>query len=465
MPLTPFAKRLSHEVAMTSPSLAAIILAAGKGTRMKSRLPKVLHPLAGRPLVAHVIAAVETLAPERVVVVVAPGMTDVAEVVAPHQTAIQTRQRGTADAVGAAHAALSGFTGDVLVLYGDTPLITSETLTALVAARTGPGQPAVAVLGMRPADPGAYGRLVLADDGSLSEIVEFRDATPEQKAIDLCNSGVMAVDGARLFELLAAVSDDNAKGEFYLTDIVGLARERGLGCAVVEADADELIGINSRAELAEAEAIVQNGLRGAAMAEGATLRDPASVFFSLDTVLGRDVVVDPWVVFEPGVVVGDNAHIRAFSHIEGATIEAGATIGPYARLRPGARIGPGARVGNFVEVKNAELEAGAKADHLSYIGDARVGSDANVGAGTITCNYDGFDKARTDIGSGAFIGSNTALVAPVTVGDGAIVGAGSVISRDVPENALALTRAPHAEKPLWAERFRGRKSAKHKEKG
>ena len=454
---------ISHEIAMTNPPLATIILAAGKGTRMKSDLPKVLHPLAGRPLVAHVIAAARLLSPAQIVVV-APEAPEIAAAVAPSEMVVQEHQRGTADAVGAARGALQGFNGDVLVLYGDAPLIEGETLGALVAARRADPPSAVAVLGMRPEDPGAYGRLVLAADGSLAEIVEFRDATPEQRAMDLCSSGVMAVDAATLFELLAEVGDDNAKGEFYLTDIVGLARKRGWRCVATEAEADELVGINSRTELAQAEAVMQNRLRRAAMEEGATLRDPATTFLSFDTRLGRDVVVDPCVVFAPGVSVGDGAHIRAFSHIEDSTIESGAVIGPHARLRPGTRVGAGARVGNFVEIKNAALEAGAKANHLSYIGDARVGGGANVGAGTITCNYDGFGKARTDIGAGAFIGSNTALVAPVTVADGAIVGAGSVINRDVPENALALTRVPQEVKPGWAEKFRRRKR-ELKEKG
>ena len=384
-------------------------------------------------------------------------MDDVAAAVAGCQTAVQERQLGTADAVAAAAHALAGFAGDILILAGDTPLISSETLSALVAARREPPRPGLVVLGMRPADPSAYGRLITGPDGNLDEIVEFRDATPEQRAIGLCNSGIMAVDGARLFALLAEVGDDNSKKEFYLTDIVALARAKGLGRAVVEAPADELLGINSRAELAAAEAILQTRLRQAAMTAGATLLDPASTFFSFDTVLGRDVVVEPNVFFGPGVTVGDNARVRAFSHLEGASLAAGASVGPYARLRPGARIGAGARVGNFVEVKNATLEEGAKASHLSYIGDARIGAGTNIGAGTITCNYDGFDKFHTDIGAGAFIGSNTALVAPVKVGEGAIVGAGSVVTKDVPTNALALARAPQTTKPEWAQRYRKRK--------
>ena len=438
---------------------AAIVLAAGKGTRMKSRFPKVLHPLAGRPMIAHLLASVEALAPERVVVVLAPDMDSVAAAVAPARTVVQREQLGTAHAVLAARDALAGFGGDVLILFGDSPLIATDTLRAMIAARRAEPEPTAVVLGMRPDDPGAYGRLIVGRDGALERIVESRDAAPEESAVRLCNGGVMAIDGARLFDLLDRVGCNNAKNEYYLTDIVSLTRADGLRCTVVEANSDELLGVNSRADLAAAEALVQRRLRRAAMDSGVTLIDPESVTLSFDTEFGRDVVVDPHVVFGPGVRVGDDARIRSFSHLEGATVGDGAAVGPFARLRPGAEIGEGARVGNFVEVKKAAIEAGAKVNHLSYIGDARVGAGANVGAGTITCNYDGFDKWHTDIGAGASIGSNTALVAPVTVGDGAIVGAGSVITKNVAADALAVARAKQESLAGGAIRHRARKQS------
>ena len=317
--------------------------------------------------------------------------------------------------------------------------------------------PAVVVLGMRPDDPGEYGRLVLDGDGYLQAIVEFKEASAAERRIDLCNSGVMAIAGAHLFSLLDMVGNDNAKGEYYLTDIVGIARSRGLACAVVEADVDELMGVNSRAELAAAEAIIQDRLRAKAMAGGATLIDPRSVWLCHDTRIGADVVIEPNVIFGPGVTIADNATIRAFSHVEGATIAAGAVIGPFARLRPGAEIGPKARVGNFVEMKNTRLGAGAKANHLAYVGDATVGAGANIGAGTITCNYDGYDKTRTEIGANVFVGSNATLVAPLAIGEGAFVAAGSVVTEDVPADALAVARSRQVDKPGWAAEFHARK--------
>lgn len=444
---------------MTKGKTAAIILAAGLGTRMKSRLPKVMHPLAGQPMIRHLLDDLEPLGLERAVVVIGEEMDSVAAAVAPHPTVIQKERLGTAHAVLAARAAMEGFAGDVLILYGDTPLITTATLERMLAARRAAPRPGVVVLGFRPLDPGAYGRLVTRRDGRLEAIVEVKDATRAQLAIGLCNSGVMCVDGARLFGWLEQVGNDNAKKEYYLTDIVALAHADGIGCAVVEGDEAELLGVNSRAELAVAEAIAQAELRARAMAEGATLIAPETVHFSHDTRLGRDVTVEPFVVFGPGVTVGDNVEIRAFSHLEGAVVAEGARVGPYARLRPGADIGPDAHVGNFVEIKKSTVEAKAKVNHLTYIGDARVGAGANVGAGTITCNYDGFLKSITDIGKGAFIGSNTALVAPVKVGDGAIVGAGSVISKDVAPDSLAVTRAQQTELAGWAKRFRDRRAA------
>ncbi|MAG98071.1 MAG: bifunctional UDP-N-acetylglucosamine diphosphorylase/glucosamine-1-phosphate N-acetyltransferase GlmU [Alphaproteobacteria bacterium] len=438
----------------TDRNLAVVVLAAGKGTRMESDLPKVLHPLAGRPLIAHVMASLAALEPQRIVVVVGPDMEDVTEAVAPARTVVQDPQLGTGHAVLQAREALSDFSGDVLVFYGDSPLFRPQTLATLVAAR---GDAACAVLGFLPEGENQYGRLVTTTDGGLEAIVEWRDADAATRALPLCNSGVVAADGALLFELLDGVGNDNAKQEYYLTDMVAVAHARGLGCTFVEGDPEEVLGVNSRAELALAEAAVQSRLRAAAMAAGATLLDPDSVFFSFDTKLGRDVVVEPQVFFGPGTEIGDGVTVKAFSHIEGARVAAGATIGPFARLRPETEIGPGARVGNFVEVKKSSIEAGAKVNHLTYIGDARVGERANVGAGTITCNYDGFDKAFTDIGAGAFIGSNTALVAPVKIGDGAIVGAGSAITKDVEADALAVTRAPQTGREGWAGRFRASK--------
>lgn len=446
---------------MARHDVAVVLLAAGKGTRMRSDMPKVLHPLAGRPIVRHALAAAETLEPQRGIVVVGPGMEDVAEAVAPWPSVVQADQNGTADAVLAARDALDGF-GDgsddatVLILYGDTPLIRAETLRRMVEARA--AGPHLVVLGFRPADPAEYGRLVLDRAGALEAIVEFRDASAEERAITLCNSGVMAVSAGRLQGLLDRVGNDNAKGEYYLTDIVGLARSDGLSCAVVEGDAAEVLGINSRGELAAAEAVWQQARRERAMAEGATLLDPATVWFSHDTQVGRDVTIGPSVFFGPGVAIADGAEVRAFCHLEGVAIGAGAVVGPFARLRPGARIEEGARVGNFVEVKNAVLGPGAKANHLSYIGDAEVGAGANIGAGTITCNYDGYLKHRTEIGEGAFIGSNTALVAPVRIGRGALVGAGSTITTDVPDDALVTSRAPESVAEGAAKKYRERKA-------
>jgi bifunctional UDP-N-acetylglucosamine pyrophosphorylase/glucosamine-1-phosphate N-acetyltransferase len=444
---------------MDKAPLAVIVLAAGLGTRMKSNLPKVMHPLAGQPLIRHVIATVEALDPERIAVVVGAEMAAVSRAVQPHPTVVQEPRLGTGHAVQAARPLLEGFGGDVLIVYGDTPLLPAATLRRMIEARRGPTAPAVVVLGFRPETPGGYGRLLVDGDGRLEAIIEAKDASPEQLALPWCNSGVIAADGASLFALLDQTSNDNAKGEYYLTDIVAIARAQGLDCRMVAGEEADLIGINSRADLARAEAFLQDQLRARALADGVTLTDPASVFLAADTRLGRDVVIEPFVVFGPGVTIGEGVTIRSFSHIEQAAIEAGASIGPFARLRPGAAIGAGAHIGNFVEVKNSAIAAGAKVNHLTYIGDATVGAGANVGAGTITCNYDGFVKARTTIGAGAFIGSNTSLVAPVTVGDGAIVGAGSVIARDVAADALALTRGPHVEKPGWAAAFRKAQAA------
>lgn len=445
-----------------SPKTAAIVLAAGLGTRMKSRVAKVLHPLAGRPMIQTLLESIAAIGADDVVVVVGKDADGVVDAVRPYPCAVQAERLGTGHAVLQARASLAdggGYDGDVLIVFGADPLIAPETLAAMLARRRAEDAPAVVVLGFRPDDPALYGRLVTDAAGRLEAIVEARDATPAQLAIGLCNSGVMCVDGRHLFGLLARVGNANAKGEYYLTDIVRLARADGLACAVIEGAADELIGIDDRADLARAEKVMQQRLRQRAMAEGATLTDPDTVYFSFDTKLGRDVRVGPNVVFGPGVRVGDDVEIRAFCHIEGAEIAAGAIVGPFARLRPGARLGEGVHVGNFVEIKNATLDAGAKANHLSYVGDADVGAHANIGAGTITCNYDGFFKHRTEIGAGAFIGSNTALVAPVKVGDGAVVGAGSTIAKDVAADALAVTRAPQREVDGWAAKNRAAKAA------
>jgi bifunctional UDP-N-acetylglucosamine pyrophosphorylase / glucosamine-1-phosphate N-acetyltransferase len=449
---------------MTKPQstkfVRAIVLAAGLGTRMKSATPKVLHEIAGRPLVSHVLSALTDAGVVSAIVVISEDAKAVEQVVAPHPVAVQQRPLGTGDAVKAALPLLGEDDGDVLVLFGADPLISAETISRMIARRQSDDNPAVVVLGFRPPDAGNYGRLVTSDDGHLLAIVEAKEATAEQARIDLCNSGIMAIDGKRLAALINRIDNTNAKEEFYLTDIVEIARQDGGQCVWVEGDADELLGVDTRHDLAEAERLMQKRLRAEAMTNGATLTDPDSTFFCFDTVIGQDVVIGPNVVFGPGTTVADKVEIKAFCHIEGADIAEGAVIGPYARLRPGAKIGNKAKVGNFVEIKNATLNEGAKANHLSYIGDAEVGAGANIGAGTITCNYDGFLKSRTEIGKGAFIGSNTALVAPVKIGDGAIVGAGSTISKDVGDDDLAVTRASQKALAGWAARFRTGRQAK-----
>lgn len=440
-----------------SKKIACIILAAGKGTRMKSALPKPLHPVAGVPMVKHVIAAAEGLNPDRIVVVIGEGMDDMAAAVQPHQTAVQAVANGTGGAALAARGALDGFDGDVLIVFGDSPLITTASLQRMIDIRR--QMPAVGLTfsGMRPADPARYGRMVMDDDGTLKKIVEFKDATAEEKAITLCNGGIVAADGAKLFDWLSQVGNDNAQGEYYLTDLPPIARKDNRQTLVVEIDAAELAGANTRVELAQLELAMQQRLREKHMLNGATLIDPASVFFCADTEIGQDVLIEPNVFFGPGARVGDNVTIHAYSHIEGTEIAAGAHIGPFARLRPGSHIGENAKVGNFVETKNTRLGKGAKANHLTYLGDAEIGDKTNIGAGVITCNYDGFLKYKTSVGSEAFIGSNTALVAPVSIGTGAIIGAGSTITKDVPQNALGITRAPQINKDGWAPEFRQKK--------
>lgn len=445
--------------------VAAVVLAAGLGTRMKSSLPKVLHPLAGRPIVAHVLDALSPLQPDRVVVVVGPGQDAVAAAVAPHPTVLQRQRLGTADAVKAARAELSGFTGDVLILCGDVPLIRSETLVATRDIRRADPSVAVTVLGFRVEDPTGYGRLIVddEDDSQLLGIVEERDCDAEQRQIDLCNSGLIWADGRVLFDLLDEVGNDNAKAEFYLTDIVAVARGRGMPCSFVEVSEEETIGINSKSDLANAELLMQDRLREAAMAAGVTLIDPSTVYLSADTRFGRDVTVEPNVFFGPGVTVGDDATIHAFCHIAQAKIGSGTKVGPFARLRDGTVLGAKVRIGNFVETKNTVMGDGAKASHLSYVGDSEVGEKANIGAGTITCNYDGYAKNKTVIGAGAFIGSNTALVAPVTVGARALVAAGSTVTRDVPDDAMAVGRGQQAVKDGWAARYRSAQEAKKRQ--
>ncbi len=441
---------------MHDQSIAVIILAAGKGTRMKSDLHKVLHPIAGRPMLHHLVASAATLHPARTVVVTGAGREQVERAVAPLgiATALQAEQLGTGHAVAQARAALVGFEGDVLILYGDVPLVTAATMQRMIDRLHGDDAPAAVVLGFRPADPGAYGRVIADAAGRIDRMVEYKDASDAERAETLCNSGLMAVHSRDLFALLARVGNDNAAGEYYLPDIVMLAAADGRASAVIETDEDEVAGVNSRGELAAVEAAWQATRRAAAMADGATLIAPDTVWFAHDTLLGRDVTIEPNVVFGPGVRVADGAVIHAFSHVEGAVIGEKADVGPFARLRPGADLGAGSRVGNFVEVKKATIGVGAKVNHLSYIGDAEIGARANIGAGTITCNYDGYFKYRTVVGEDAFIGSNSALVAPVSVGSGAIVAAGSVLTRDVDADALALVRPPQVDKPGWAARFR-----------
>lgn len=429
---------------------ALIILAAGMGTRMKSDLPKVLHPLAGVPLLAHAMRAGAALEPARTVIVAGHGADAVGRAARDHDpeavVALQPEQLGTAHAVAQAAPALAGFAGDVFVLYGDTPFIRPETLARMAEARAAHD---VVVLGFEAADPGRYGRLAMAGK-RLERIVEFTDAKDQERAITFCNSGVVCASFETLFDLVAAVGNANASGEYYLTDIVAIANERGLSATAVACDEAETLGINSRAELAAAEAAFQARARADALDTGVTLIAPETVHFAFDTVLGRDAVVEQYVVFGPGVTVETGAHIRAFSHLEGAHVARGAVVGPYARLRPGTELAEDTRVGNFVEVKNALVDAGARINHLSYIGDAGVGARSNIGAGTVTCNYDGVAKHRTEIGADVFVGSSTMLVAPVRLGDGAMTGSGSVITRDVPEGALAIGRGRQVTKPGMA---------------
>ena len=440
---------------MSPRNCLAIVLAAGEGTRMRSSRPKALNLLGGRSLLAHVLATAQAAGCGEIAVVVGPDHAEVAEearALAPGAQAFEQRERkGTAHAVLAARQAIAQGADDVLVIFADTPLLRAETLKALRAALERGAS--VAVLGFRPADPTGYGRL-LTQGGELIAIREDKDASAEERKIGLCNGGLMALAGAQALALLDRIDNSNAKGEFYLTDAVALARDMGLKAVAIETTEDEVRGINTKAQLAEAEAALQQRLRAAAMEAGVTLVAPETVFLSADTRLGRDVTVEPNVVFGPGVTVEEGATIKSFSHLEGAHVGKGARVGPFARLRPGTELGTDVHIGNFVEVKAATIETGAKANHLAYIGDATVGAGANIGAGTITCNYDGVAKHRTDIGKGAFIGSNSSLVAPVKVGDGAYVGTGTVVTEDVPADSLAVARAKQTIKEGWAKRLR-----------
>jgi bifunctional UDP-N-acetylglucosamine pyrophosphorylase/glucosamine-1-phosphate N-acetyltransferase len=443
----------------TQVPLAAVVLAAGKGTRMKSALPKVLHHVANEPILGHILSIVATLGAVRRVVVVGSDQDDIGDFSKGRgaAVAVQKTALGTGDAARSALPALQGHVGDVMVLYGDNPLLTQATLSKLTAARAAGAD--LALMGFKPADPTPYGKLLLLPNGDLDGIVENRDASTEQKRIGFVNAGGFLLDVKLLRTLLGELTNDNDQREYYLTDIVAGARRRNLRCVAVEVPAEDVLGINSRVELAQVEAIMQRRLRARAMLDGATMTDPDTVWLSHDTKIGRDVTVGPNVVFGPKVKVADNVTIKPFCHFEDCTIAEGAIIGPYARLRPGAQIGRDVHIGNFVEVKKSIIEDGAKANHLAYIGDARVGPRANIGAGTITCNYDGFDKHFTDIGADVFIGSNSALVAPVKINDGAFVGAGSVITKEVEGDALAVERSDQRQAPGWAAKFRAKKRA------
>ncbi len=426
---------------------------------MKSDLPKVLHPVAGLPMIRHVLNACGELSQGQIVVVVGPDSKQIREAVVPNRCAIQAESLGTGDAVKAARNELAGFVGDVVVLFADGPLITSESIK-LMQQRKAETKAALVVAGFSPQNPAAYGRLVIEGNGNLSKIVEASEATPEQLKITLCNGGAMLFDAATLWPMLDQLRDDNAKKEFFLTDCVALAQAAGHGCVVATLSADDVLGVNNRVELAQAEKIMQRRLREKAMLAGVTMTDPDSVFLSTDTILGRDIVIGPNVVIGAGVEIADHVEIRAFCQLEQVRVNAGAIIGPFARLRPGSVIGEAAHIGNFVEIKNSEIGKGTKVNHLSYVGDTTLGDKVNIGAGTITANYDGFRKFRTVIGDNASTGSNSVLVAPVNVGEGAYIGAGSVITNDVPANALAVARGRQENREEWAKRMRDAKSKK-----
>lgn len=448
-----------------NPSLspfAVIILAAGQGTRMRSDTHKVLHPIAGKPMLLHLLDTVAGMGAAQAVVVVGKGREQLEAALAGRgvATALQAEQKGTAHAVAQARGALDGFDGPVLILYGDTPFVTDETLRRMLERLAEVDDPGVVVMASSPEDGKQYGRVILGEGDRIAKMVEFKDASAEERAVKLCNSGMMAVGSGDLFGWIDAVGNDNAAGEYYLPDVVNVAAASGRHPVAIEGEPFETAGVNSRAELAHLELDWQRRRREEALEQGATLIDPESVWFSADTALGRDCTIEPHVVFGPGVKIADGAVIRAFSHIEGAVISGGCEVGPFARLRPGTVLEEGAKIGNFVETKKARLGKGAKANHLTYLGDADVGEKANIGAGTITCNYDGFGKYPTRIGAGAFIGSNSSLIAPVTIGEGAIVGAGSVVTKDVAADELAVARAGQRGMKGWAARFRASQQAK-----
>jgi bifunctional UDP-N-acetylglucosamine pyrophosphorylase/glucosamine-1-phosphate N-acetyltransferase len=442
-------------------SKAAIVLAAGQGTRMKSALPKVLHKVAGLPLLGHVIVALRAAGVDRIVVVTSPSGQAVRDYAGSMgaQSAIQDQQLGTGHAAASAQSALTDFAGTLVIVNGDMPLVTGEVISECLKAQARTG---FSMLAFEATDPASYGRVLLTPDGFLNRIVEYKDASEPERRVTLCNGGCYAAEAKDFFRWAAALTNNNVQKEYYLTDVPANARAEGVKCAIAVADEVSVTGVNSRAELAQAERKFQARARTRLLHDGVTMTAPETVFLSHDTAIENDVEIEPFVVFGPGVTVKTGARIRSHSHLEGATVSARAIIGPYARLRPGAKIGEDAHIGNFVEIKNAVIEKGAKANHLTYLGDARVGAGANIGAGTITCNYDGFTKAVTDIGAGAFIGSNTALVAPVKVGDGAITAAGSVITQDVAADALAIARGQQTQKAGWAKAFRDTKKSEQK---
>lgn len=443
---------------MTTTKTAIIILAAGKGTRMKSKTPKVLHEICGKPMVGHVIDTASYLASEKIITVVSNGMGDVEKAIK-HASGvvIQEEQLGTGDAVKPALKKLKNFKGNILILYADTPLIMKETLLEMVRKLE---YSDVVVLGFRPDDPAEYGRLVVDETGNLNKIVEYKDASPSERKIHLCNSGVIAAKSEVLQKLVEKIDNKNAKGEYYLTDIIELANKAGKNCTYVEGNQDEVLGVNNRVQLSEAEYIFQQRLRYTAMLEGATLIDPESVYFCHDTRIDADVIIHPNVAFGPGVWVESNVEIRPFCHIEGAHIKSGARVGPFARLRPGTEIGTDAHIGNFVEIKKSKIGKDVKIGHLSYIGDAEIGAKSNIGAGTVTCNYDGYNKYKTTIGKSVFVGSNSALIAPVNIGDKAFIGAGSTITKNISADSLAVARNKQINKENWSKGFRKKNEGK-----
>ena len=443
-----------------SDKLACIILAAGQGSRMKSEMPKPLHPIASKPMVLHVIEACERLQPEKIVTVISPDMPELEQAVSHHDIAYQPVANGTGGAALAARDALNGFDGDVLVVFGDTPLLTTEALQQIVDARHSEKNIGVVCSAFTPADPSGYGRLDLNADGSLRAVVEHKDANEDQLNIKLCNGGIMCIDGRNMFKWLDQIDNKNAQGEYYLVDLPAIAARENVRSTICEIDQTLTVGVNSRADQARAEHLLQQRLRQKHLENGVTLMAPETVTFSADTYIENDVIIHPHVFIGPGVTIQRGAEIKSFSHLEGASVRRNAIIGPYARLRPGADIGQGAKVGNFVEIKKTKLGDGSKASHLTYLGDAFIGQNVNIGAGTITCNYDGYDKFETRIGDNAFIGSNTALVAPVTIGDGAMIAAGSTVTSDVDQDALALARASLTQKQGWARNFRDKHDKK-----